>query len=91
MSINRKYNLAEFAKDMKNTGSPEFQIALFSYKITDITKHLQCNKKDHQTRRGLLSLVNKRKRLLKYLVKTDQKRYEEIVQRLKIKKLKILT
>jgi small subunit ribosomal protein S15 len=90
MSKNKKYNLAQFARGSQDTGSPEFQVALFSHQIVDITKHLQFNKKDHQTRRGLLVIVNKRKRLLRYLLRVDQSRYEEIVQRLKIKKIKTI-
>ena len=88
MSRNKKYNLVQFARRPQDTGSPEFQVALFSHQILDITKHLQSNKKDHQTRRGLLVIVNKRKRLLRYLLKIDQNRYEDVVQRLKIKKIK---
>lgn len=90
MSKDKKYNIAEFARGSQDTGSPEFQVALFSHQIVDITRHLQSHKKDHQTRRGLLAIVNKRKRLLKYLLSIDQDRYEEIVQRLKIKKIKTI-
>ena len=85
MSRNKKYNMSEFTRRSQDTGSPEFQVALFSYKIADITKHLQCNKKDHQTRRGLLAMVNKRKKLMRYLIKIDQYRYQQIIQRLEIK------
>lgn len=68
-----------------DTGSPEVQIAIFSKKITELTKHLQAHKKDHHSRRGLLGMVSKRKRLLTYLQREDLKRYTHIIKHLKLK------
>ncbi len=73
-------------KDSKDTGSPESQIALFSYRIEHLTAHLKKNKKDYSTRLGLLKLVGKRRRLLNYLQKTDIERYRNIVKELKLRK-----
>jgi|TARA_B110000503_G_C7127319_1_gene405255 small subunit ribosomal protein S15 len=89
MLMNPKAAATEFARNAKDTGSPEFQIALFSHRIKDITGHLQTNKKDHQGRRGLLALVVKRKRLLKYLSRTNHGRYQEVVQKLEKSKIKV--
>ena len=68
-----------------DTGSPEVQIAIFTEKITELTKHLQAHKKDHHSRRGLLGMVSKRKRLLTYLQREDPQRYTHIVKHLKLK------
>jgi small subunit ribosomal protein S15 len=68
-----------------DTGSPEVQIAIFTKKITELTKHLQAHKKDNHSRRGLLGMVSKRKRLLTYLQREDPKRYTHIVKHLKLK------
>lgn len=68
-----------------DTGSPEVQIAIFTKKITELTKHLQIHKKDHHSRRGLLGMVSKRKRLLTYLQREDPKRHAHIVKHLKLK------
>lgn len=69
-----------------DTGSPEAQIALFSYRISHLTEHLKLNKKDNATRMGLLRLVGKRRRLLNYLMKKDISRYREIIKELGIRK-----
>ncbi|MFM2269776.1 MAG: hypothetical protein RL757_3217 [Bacteroidota bacterium] len=69
-----------------NTGSTEGQIALFTYRIEQLSKHLQLNKKDHACRRALLSLVGHRKRLLAYLIKKDIRRYRAIIEKLGIRK-----
>lgn len=68
-----------------DTGSPEVQIAIFTEKIAELTKHLQVHRKDHHSRRGLLGMVSKRKRLLTYLQREDPKRYARIVKKLKLK------
>lgn len=75
-----------FSKSVKDTGSAESQIALFSYRITSLTEHLKVNKKDHGTRLGLLKLVGKRRRLLNYLNKTDITRYRAILVELNLRK-----
>ncbi len=68
-----------------DTGSPEVQIAIFTEKIAELAKHLQSNKKDNHSRRGLLSMVSKRKRLLTYLKRQDEKRYKSITKKLGLK------
>jgi small subunit ribosomal protein S15 len=73
-------------KSEKDTGSPEAQIALFSYRIQHLTEHLKLNKKDHSSRLGLLKLVGKRRSLLNYLVKNDIERYRSIISELGIRK-----
>ncbi len=69
----------------KDTGSPEVQIALFTEKIKSLTTHLKKNKKDNHSRRGLLKMVSKRKKLLTYLKGRDAKRYKKIVSSLGLK------
>jgi len=69
-----------------DTGSPESQIALFTYRIKHLTEHLKTNKKDHSSRKGLLKLVGKRRRLLNYLVKIDIERYRAVIADLGIRK-----
>ena len=73
-------------KSAENTGSPESQIALFTHRITHLTEHLKQNKKDTSTRRGLLQLVGKRRKLLNYLQKKDITRYRSIIKELGIRK-----
>ena len=69
-----------------DTGSPEVQIALLSRRIDYLTEHFKTHKKDHHSRRGLLKLVGKRRRLLDYLKTNDVERYKEVIQRLEIRK-----
>ncbi len=73
-------------KAKNDTGSPESQIALFTYRINHLTQHLKMNKKDYSTRMGLLRLVGKRRRLLNYLHKTDIERYRKIIAELELRK-----
>ena len=76
----------QFGKDENDTGTPEVQIAIFTHRIKLLTEHLQTHTKDHSTRRGLLQLVGKRRRLLNYLNKTDIERYRAIVEQLGLRK-----
>ncbi|PYQ32286.1 MAG: 30S ribosomal protein S15 [Acidobacteria bacterium] len=69
-----------------DTGSPEVQIALLSSRITYLTEHFKSHAKDHHSRRGLLKLVGRRRRLLDYLKKTDLERYRTIIDKLGIRK-----
>jgi small subunit ribosomal protein S15 len=69
-----------------DTGSPEVQIALLSQRITLLTEHFKTHRKDHGSRKGLLTLVAKRRRLLTYLRNTDPERYKEVLQRLGIRR-----
>ncbi len=69
-----------------DTGSPEVQIALLSERIGQLTEHFQTHKKDHASRRGLLMLVSKRRRLLDYLKTYDSERYKDVISKLGIRK-----
>lgn len=78
--------IKENARDGKDTGSPEVQIALLTAEINALTEHLQNNKQDKHSKRGLLIKVGKRRRLLDYLLKNDVKRYRSIVEKLGLRK-----
>lgn len=73
-------------KSENDTGSPESQIALFTYRINHLTEHIKNNKNDYSSRMGLLKLVGKRRRLLDWLQKNDIERYRAILAELKIRK-----
>ena len=68
------------------TGSPEVQVALLTRRINDLTEHLKVHKHDHHSRRGLLLLVGRRRRLLKYLAKKDISRYRALIERLGLRR-----
>jgi len=85
----REEIFAEHGGDAKNSGSIEGQIALFTFRIAGLTEHLKQNKKDHSSKRALLTLVGKRKRLLTYLNKKDITRYRAIIEKLEIRKSSI--
>ena len=76
----------KFGGDVKNTGSTEGQIALFTHRINHLTDHLKSNKKDFGTQKALLDLVGKRKSLLTYYMKKDIVKYRELIKELKIRK-----
>ena len=76
----------EYGGNAKNSGSIEGQVALFTYRIKSLSEHLNTNKKDHSSRRALLTLVGKRRRLLNYLSKKDINRYREVIDKLKIRR-----
>ena len=78
-SEKKKEIFGTYGKSNTDTGSPEAQIALFSYRISHLTEHLKVNKKDHTTQRALKMLVGKRRRLLDYLIRTDINRYRAII------------
>ena len=78
--------IKEFARDEKDTGSPEVQIAILTNEINALTKHLKNNKQDKHSKRGLLIKVGKRRSLLNYLIKTDVKRYRAVVEKLGLRK-----
>ena len=69
-----------------DTGSPEVQVAIFTERIRELTRHLQTHKKDHHSRRGLLLLVGKRRRLLNYLSRNDVERYRALIAKLGIRR-----
>ena len=76
----------QYGKSNKDTGSPESQIALFSYRIAHLTEHLKLNRKDYSTERALTMLVGKRRALLNYLKERDIERYRAIVKKLGLRK-----
>ncbi len=78
--------IAEYATHEGDTGSPEVQIALLTYRIKNLTEHLKSNNKDHHSRRGLHMMVGQRRNLLAYLQKNDIERYRSIIARLGIRK-----
>jgi ribosomal protein S15 len=78
-SEKKKEIFEKYGKSNTDTGSPEAQIALFSYRIAHLTEHLKSNHKDHSTERALKMLVGKRRRLLDYLIKVDINRYRAII------------
>ena len=78
--------ISEYHRHDNDTGSPEVQIALQTNRINQLTEHLKIHKHDESTRRGLLRLVGRRRRLLKYLQKKDYKSYLELTERLEIRR-----
>jgi small subunit ribosomal protein S15 len=78
--------LAEYGRGEKDTGSPEVQVALLSARISQLTEHFGEHHKDHHSRRGLLRMVNQRRRLLDYLKDVDQGRYKELITRLGLRR-----
>ena len=82
----KKEILREYGLHDTDTGSPEAQIAILSKRISDLTEHLKMHKHDHHSRRGLLLLVGRRKRLRKYLEQTDVERYRSLIDRLGLRR-----
>ncbi|WKZ25286.1 MAG: 30S ribosomal protein S15 [bacterium] len=82
----KKELIKKFAREKGDTGSPEIQIALLSTKINKLAEHLKEHKKDVHSRRGLLSMVAKRRRLLSYLAKKDEIRYKALIKELGLNK-----
>ena len=78
--------VSEYRTHEGDSGSAEVQVAILSKRIEGLTKHVQVNKKDHHTRLGLLKLVNKRRRLLRYLEREDYDRYKSLIERLGIRR-----
>ena len=85
-SATKQSIMTEYATVESDTGSPEVQVAMLTRRISDLTAHLREHKHDHHTRRGLLLLVGRRKRLLKYLEKTDINRYRALIARLGLRR-----
>ena len=78
--------IAEYATHEGDTGSPEVQIAVLTYRINTLNEHLKANHNDHHSRRGLLKMVGHRRNLLAYLTKVDINRYRAIVEKLGLRK-----
>jgi small subunit ribosomal protein S15 len=85
-TTSKKKIIGKFAVHDKDTGSPDVQVALFTERIEQLTDHLKTHKKDNHSRRGLLKMVAKRRKLLDYLEKDDAKRYAALVKKLKLKR-----
>ena len=82
----KKKIIAEYALTEGDTGSPEVQIALLSHRISHLTEHLKTHKHDHHSRRGLLLLVGRRRRLLRYLESVNIERYRSLIKRLGLRR-----
>lgn len=78
--------MSDYATTANDTGSPEVQVAMLSKRISDLTEHLKTHKHDHHSRRGLLLLVGRRRRLLQYLAKKDINRYRALIDRLGLRR-----
>lgn len=78
--------LAQFRRDPQDTGSPEVQVALLSERINGLGEHFSAHKRDHSSRRGLVKLVNQRRKLLDYLKATKPEKYQEVVERLGLRR-----
>ena len=77
--------IKKFGKNKKDTGSSEVQVAILSHRISELTEHVKTHKKDKHTRRGLVQLVSQRKKLLKYLVRSDADSYLKLIKELSIR------
>ncbi|MGB1557684.1 MAG: 30S ribosomal protein S15 [Oceanococcaceae bacterium] len=85
-ATNKSEVISKYARGASDTGSPEVQVALLSARINDLTPHFSSNKKDHHSRRGLLRMVNRRRKLLDYLKSKDLGRYQELIQSLGLRR-----
>ena len=81
----KKEIISKFATNEKDTGSAQVQIAVLSERINNLTEHFKLHKHDNHSKKGLVALVNKRKKLLSYIEKKDNKKYKEIIKELKIR------
>ena len=82
----KKTILGDYGVHESDTGSPEAQVALLTKRISDLTEHLKVHKHDHHSRRGLLLMVGRRRRLLNYLAKVEIERYRALIQRLGLRR-----
>jgi small subunit ribosomal protein S15 len=78
--------IGEYGRGPADTGSPEVQVALLSARITQLSEHFTGHEKDHHSRRGLLKMVNQRRKLLDYLKQADQTRYQDLISRLGLRR-----
>ena len=87
ISVSEKREIVlDFGKDEKNTGSAEVQVAILTKKINGLTEHFKNHKKDHQSKRGLLGMINNRRKLLKYLKNQDEDKYSNLIKKLGLRK-----
>jgi len=82
----KKQIIANFARNKKDTGSPEVQVAILTTRIEALKEHLEIHKKDNHSRRGIMLMVAKRRKMLNYLKKTNTEKYEEILNKLELRK-----
>ncbi|MDA9101141.1 30S ribosomal protein S15 [Omnitrophica bacterium] len=78
--------IAEYHRDRKDTGSADVQVAILTGRINELSEHFKGHPKDHHSRYGLIQMVNRRRKLLQYLQKTDSNRYKDLITRLNIRK-----
>ena len=87
MNVNEKKEIVkDFGKNNTDTGSTEVQVALLTKKINELSEHFKIHKKDHHSRRGLLGMINNRRKLLKYLKGKNEKGYQELIKKLGLRK-----
>ena len=87
MNVNEKKEIVkEFGKKDTNTGSTEVQVALLTKKINELSEHFKVHKKDHHSRRGLLGMINNRRKLLKYLKGKNEENYQSLIKKLGLRK-----
>ena len=88
MNVNEKKEIVkDFEKNNTDTGSTEVQVALLTKKINELSEHFKIHKKDHHSRRGLLGMINNRRKLLKYLKGKNEKGYQELIKKTRSKKI----
>jgi small subunit ribosomal protein S15 len=85
-SISKSKIVSDFQRSGNDTGSPEVQVALLSARITSLTEHFKLHVKDHHSRRGLLKMVSRRRKLLDYLKRTNAERYKQVIERLGLRR-----
>jgi small subunit ribosomal protein S15 len=85
-SARKQEVIKDYATEANDTGSPEVQVAVLTERIVNLTEHMGTHKKDFHSRRGLLMLVSRRRRLLDYLKKTDEPRYAKLIERLGLRR-----
>jgi len=78
--------ISEFSNSKDDTGSPEVQVAILTSRITSLTEHFKTHKKDNHSRRGLLKMVSRRRKLLDYIKSKDEQRYKSLIERLGIRR-----
>ena len=87
MNVSEKKEIVKgFGKNDKDTGSTEVQVALLTNKINELSEHFKIHKKDHHSRRGLLGMINNRRKLLKYIKGKNEKGYQELIKKLGLRK-----
>ena len=87
MNVNEKKEIVkDFGKKVTNTGSTEVQVALLTKRINELSEHFKTHKKDHHSRRGLLGMINNRRKLLKYLKGKNEENYQSLIKKLGLRK-----